>query len=283
MRGIVAGALLLLVSAGVGAYLVPWREAPTRPEAAVRKDAPEPGRLSFAAPMLAQAGLAAEQTVNSPESSVNSAPAAPPARVVVTDDAVRRPVGVYPGAVSHLEGAALTREMQRELRRVGCFHGPVTGAWTPSTRAAMKDFTRRMNASLPVDEPDQILLAMLRSHADNACAKDCVAGHERGSERRCIESAVADRPGKLTSVTHVGASDGRSLPAPVPPPALSPELSGRMALAGPKNAEEASDPPATERPADRAHSQPRHSERSRQRRMGSWLFYDAPVDRQLAR
>jgi hypothetical protein len=48
----------------------------------------------------------------------------------------------------------LARELQKELKRVGCYVGEVNGAWSPSTRRAMKMFIDRVNASLPVEEPD---------------------------------------------------------------------------------------------------------------------------------
>jgi hypothetical protein len=33
-----------------------------------------------------------------------------------------------------IDGEYLTRELQRELRRVGCYAGDINGAWTPSTQ-----------------------------------------------------------------------------------------------------------------------------------------------------
>ena len=43
-----------------------------------------------------------------------------------------------------------------ELRRVGCYGGELNGVWTPATRLAMKAFTERVNATLPVGDPDDI-------------------------------------------------------------------------------------------------------------------------------
>ena len=55
--------------------------------------------------------------------------------------------------------ASLARALQRELQRVGCYDGEINGNWSTSTRMAMKAFTDRVNASLPTDAPDYILLA----------------------------------------------------------------------------------------------------------------------------
>ncbi|HSR80644.1 MAG TPA: putative peptidoglycan binding domain-containing protein, partial [Hyphomicrobiaceae bacterium] len=61
---------------------------------------------------------------------------------------------------------SLARELQKELRRVGCYEGELNGVWTPATRRAMKTFTDRVNATLPVDEPDAVLFAMVQSQQE---------------------------------------------------------------------------------------------------------------------
>ena len=70
---------------------------------------------------------------------------------------------------------ALARELQKELKRVGCYEGELNGTWTPMTRRAMKAFADWVNATLPVDEPDAILYAMVQGHQDKACGKPCPA------------------------------------------------------------------------------------------------------------
>jgi hypothetical protein len=65
---------------------------------------------------------------------------------------------------------ALARQLQSELKRAGCYDGEISGVWTPRTREAMKAFTTRVNATLPVDKPDQILLALVQGHQGVACA-----------------------------------------------------------------------------------------------------------------
>jgi hypothetical protein len=66
---------------------------------------------------------------------------------------------------------ALTRDLQRELKRVGCYDGEIDGHWGTGSRVAMKTFTERVNATLPVDEPDNILLALVQGQKDKACGK----------------------------------------------------------------------------------------------------------------
>ena len=57
------------------------------------------------------------------------------------------------GAHLPSDRAALVRDLQRELRRVGCYTGALDGIWNTSTRAAMKAFTGRVNAVLPIERP----------------------------------------------------------------------------------------------------------------------------------
>src|SRR5215475_10451349 len=65
---------------------------------------------------------------------------------------------------------ALVREIQRQLIRVGCYHGEVSGKWSAQSRLAMQAFTEQVNAKLPVDRPDQILLRLIEGHQGRACA-----------------------------------------------------------------------------------------------------------------
>jgi hypothetical protein len=64
---------------------------------------------------------------------------------------------------------SLVREIQRQLIRVGCYHGEVSGKWSPQSRLAMQAFTEQVNAKLPVDRPDQILLRLIEAHQGRAC------------------------------------------------------------------------------------------------------------------
>jgi hypothetical protein len=74
------------------------------------------------------------------------------------------------GAALPRDATALARQLQSELKRAGCYDGEISGVWTPRTREAMKAFTTRVNATLPVDKPDQILLALVQGHQGVACA-----------------------------------------------------------------------------------------------------------------
>jgi hypothetical protein len=90
--------------------------------------------------------------------------------------------------------ASLARELQRELRRVGCYDGEITGAWTTSTRLAMKAFNDRVNAQLPIDAPDPVLLTLLKAHREPACGVPCPPGEAAAADGRCLPSALAAHP-----------------------------------------------------------------------------------------
>ncbi len=143
---------------------------------------------------------------------------------------------------------AIGRELQKELRRVGCYDGELNGAWTASTRQAMKAFTDRVNASLPTDEPDTILLTMVRGYQDRVCGKPCPAGQGLGGDGRCVPNAILVRatprpsapvaiaapiPAKKPTPAITGWSTTATAAAPTPPIGFAPS-EGRMALAGPQ-------------------------------------------------
>lgn len=215
---------------------------------------------------------------------------------------VRTPVGQSTSAngATPLDRMALTRALQRELQRVGCYSGSVSGVWNPSTRHAMKAFTERVNASLPVDEPDDILLAMLQSHQEKACAPSCLPG------QNCVRNAIVARnasahlqPGQVPPMQAMpgenkspAVDNSTAATTGEPAPGLDVSMPGRMALAGPKHETEigrpTTDPGVARRNAERskqaARTKAREAELPRnKRRMGVWLFQDAPVDRVLSR
>ena len=80
------------------------------------------------------------------------------------------PVSTRYDDLQRQDDRSLARAVQRELKRAGCYDGPVNGAWSPSTRKAMGEFTGLVNARLPVDHPDPILLVLLETHDKVSCA-----------------------------------------------------------------------------------------------------------------
>jgi hypothetical protein len=135
-----------------------------------------------------------------------------------------------------LDRAALAREIQRHLKRVGCYQGEVSGVWTPAVRRSMKAFTDRVNATLPIDEPDYVLLAMVQNHQDRSCGPGCPAGEVAAEDGRCLPRAIVARgtarlPAHDAAASPKAAVDDALASDAAPPP------HGRMALAGPRDAD----------------------------------------------
>jgi hypothetical protein len=165
----------------------------------------------------------------------------------------------------------LTRDLQKELKRVGCFDGEINGTWSPASKKAMSSFMDRVNATLPVEEPDYILLTLVQGHSAQACGKACPSGQGLSNDGRCqprailaqsarksddrklvdrvdkakavepkvaeVKSADAIQTGSLAKPTAPAASSwATSTVAPpvaqVPPPATA-QLPGRMAMGAP--------------------------------------------------
>jgi hypothetical protein len=154
----------------------------------------------------------------------------PAKRVAVAELPPRIPVSQKPRhSGPPLDSMGLAREIQRHLKRVGCYDGELNGIWSPSVRRSMKSFTDHVNAALPNDAPSSVLLAMVESYPGPACGRSCPAGQGLADNGRCVPTAV---------LTHTATAKPASpdLGLPATPPAIVPlaPLDGRMALAGPK-------------------------------------------------
>jgi hypothetical protein len=184
---------------------------------------------------------------------------APP--VVVTLPAHRaRKAWLHDTGPAPTFGFALTRELQRELKRVGCFTGEIDGTWTSAVRSAAKTFTDRVNAALPSDRPDPVLLSLLQGHHGNACGEACPARESPGSDGRCLPSAMLVKvPAKAHERVPAGAAMLNARPSPdviaapsssLPPVATRTEPAVDPAAAnGPGSNDEIAVPPAPAAPA----------------------------------
>ncbi len=64
---------------------------------------------------------------------------------------------------------SLVRDIQRELKRVGCYSGDATGEWNMASKRAMQAFLERANSTLPTGDPDLIQLTLVRGYSGAAC------------------------------------------------------------------------------------------------------------------
>jgi hypothetical protein len=154
----------------------------------------------------------------------------------------------------------LTRELHKELKRVGCYDGEISGVWSSASRQAMRRFTVAVNAKLPIEEPDIVLLRLAQGQGQRVCAcptgpgeskPSCAtspgpaeAGKTGAGEARIIEAASAQRSTPLI----VGAAATTAVAATAlarPEPGSS---SARLATA-PVASEEESRAARTARPS----------------------------------
>jgi hypothetical protein len=170
-----------------------------------------------------------------------------PSWVVVTLP-VRQPRPRPPKVTSLAsDRASLARALQYELKRVGCYGGELNGVWTPLTRKAMQALTDRVNAELPIGEPDQILLTLVQGQQDRVCGAPCQAGQSLADDGRCLPNVILaqerTRASERTSLTvpHTQVAENRpsaitswSTTTTTATPTLPlPGDEERMALAGP--------------------------------------------------
>lgn len=119
------------------------------------------------------------------------------ANVITSSATAQPPRAGETGTVVRASAAAasmprdeLIRNLQRELKRVGCYHGEIDGDWGTGSRRAMGLFTDRVNATLPIDHPDFILLTLIRGHSSTACGKSCPSDQTMSDTGRCLPNAV---------------------------------------------------------------------------------------------
>jgi hypothetical protein len=127
---------------------------------------------------------------------------------------------------------SLAENLQRELARVGCYDGQINGVWTTSTRQAMKAFLERVNATLPIHQPDAILLALVQGQRVKICGASCPSDQTLADDGRCVPTAILLRAAPKKAIL---ATSGWSTTTTVAPKLTSSSpIEGQMALAGPK-------------------------------------------------
>lgn len=208
----------------------------------------QPPVSSNVVPSQEQTGLAHKDSVGLPKAIVVSlsfnAPVFQAARLTVD------PVGSShrTGAVNLLQPKDplarynLVVEMQRRLRSLGCYWGRIDGSWGSGSKAAMNAFLGRVNARTSTDQPNAVLLTLLRSQGAITCG-GCPDGDMLTQGGSCVRPAT--RPDRNPRDAQLVASvlsltpnnTGQFLVDPSRPNApvlVEPSsIQGRLSLGGP--------------------------------------------------
>lgn len=82
------------------------------------------------------------------------------------------------------ERARLIKNLQRELKRVGCYWGKIDGVWGKGSKRSLIDFIEAVNSTLPAKKPDYFQYKLVSSHRGSACGsaadKTQVASNQAG-------------------------------------------------------------------------------------------------------
>jgi len=196
-----SGFVALLVGVGLAVCVARSRSDTSEPIPVPRRDQGAPAMLVLGNVSLAtlRAGEFAEEHRGSPLSPSaamvpSQRPVEPTGRIAI--------VRSEPSAAPVQDREGLVRALQRELRRLSCYAGKIDAVWNASTRVAVKAFTDRVNARLPNDQPDHILLALARNHQDRTCVQ------------RCPEASGLTRPGQCPSNATLTQESTRSGSSP---------------------------------------------------------------------
>jgi hypothetical protein len=164
---------------------------------------PNAGSLALIAMLIGLAGGVVPFSATAEPEHTTQAPV-----VVTIPQRAQLPLPAAPAvsAVGLIAPLSLAREAQNELRRLGCYEGETSGMWTPSSRLAAQRFVDRVNAKLPIDKPDEVLLALLRDQSGFVCGQ-CQPDQTLDAAGRCIPTALINRAARSRSTATELTSD----------------------------------------------------------------------------
>jgi hypothetical protein len=160
-----------------------------------------------------QRDVAAEQApalLPATKATEPSPPLPEPTVVAIDQHSIRHPIAVTLPSIPRDRGA-VARQLQKELKRIGCYMGHVDGEWTASTRRAMQAFTDRVNAKLPADQPDIVLLALVQAQPDKVCGAPCPAGQDFSHTGQCLPKPILARSNGAQFAARPNASPAPSI------------------------------------------------------------------------
>lgn len=106
--------------------------------------------------------------------------------------ASQRVAALPPVSPPPVDSKALTRRLQSELARVGCYDGAADGNWTTKTRSALDSFNRRVGTSLELSEASVEAIDAVHGKDNKVCiatksdadSQSTAKRREQASEKR---------------------------------------------------------------------------------------------------
>lgn len=123
---------------------------------------------------------------------------APPAEPAAPAPQATQQVAALPGPTDTvqevtLDPRAIARELQVELKRVGCDPGATDGNWSVKSRDALGQFNRRAGLDLDTRGPTVDALEAVRIQRGRICPVTCGSG-QRADGDRCVAIPAAPKP-----------------------------------------------------------------------------------------
>jgi hypothetical protein len=134
-------------------------------------------------------------------SELNGAAAKPVASTASTRVAVAEPKP---------DRGALTRSLQTELKRVGCYSGAVDGDWGEKTSAGLAKFARASKVPVNSDEPTTAALEALTGRDGRICTLECGQGTAESNGKCVATQSGAKKTKSASSKSRSGSSSSSS-------------------------------------------------------------------------
>jgi len=146
--------------------------------------------------------------------------------------------------VSPADREMLSRDIQRELRRVGCYRGDIDGTWGPQSRQAMGAFTAALKLRIPFDAPDEMMLRLVQGQTARVCG-----GPELDPEQASATPSLTPPPRLVQPPTEVKRAPRRAPGSEAKPATPETQVAESTPPAAPRRIERTAPPPPSPTPA----------------------------------
>jgi Caspase domain len=103
--------------------------------------------------------------------------------------------------------STLARDIQNELKRLGCFVGDPDTGWTPKASEALARYLQAAKQTLPSEGLTAVFLERLKWTPNRTCANPCGSG-ERLADGKCVATAAQAPPVAAPAVRNNSRSGG---------------------------------------------------------------------------